>query len=609
MQQRPQDLRLHRTQPMFPEKGAATAAIGTRSFQHHDRDPLPPTPARKSPRREQTLPALLLLGLLLALLYLALYPLFAGPATTHDGVREALANLVPWQHVLFWTTTFPGLVALLARVPWLSLAAPGAGYANLLLLLLVLAWLLNLVAVRIGGLAGRSPLTPRTERLFFWSILLSTTLFGLIMFFAPVVNNAMSRDMLLYAFYGRMVVFYHINPFAVPPSVFPRDPLYAILTSMPHTGASIPLPPATTYGPVWLDCSLLVTLFARESIANILLGFRLVGLIVHLTNALLLWTLMSKIKPEARISATLLYAWNPLVLVLGVSQMHLDIVLVLFLLLAILFFLRESLLLCWVFTLLAVLVNVLFLPLLPLCLLLISQKLRSTHPGFRLLWYPGMLALSALILLLSYAPYWDRWGLEGLRAALEQTFWPQSAVNSLDAALLNLPVKLPGIVPAIVAPSSWAIGVLIIAGCFLLFSLWLANTLELALFCACWLLLLLLLLLPTYWPWFLMVPLALALCAANRRITLLMIMLSLGGLLCYYCWQLPTVWAGQALATIGLPFLLWGWIEFFASTWRMTRPALPPEPRKRRGISNFTLRSRPSWLSRPSWPSRPHRRI
>src|SRR5262249_12603380 len=149
------------------------------------------------------------------------------------------------------------------------------------------------------------------------------------------------------------------------------------------------------------------------------------------------------------------YAWNPLILVLGIAQMHLDIVLVLLLLLAILFFQRDSLMLCWVFTLLAALVNMLFLPLLLLCIHLINQKLRFTHPGFRVLWYLGTLAISALILVLSYAPYWDHWGLEGLCVELAQTFWLQGALNSLDAALLKLPVQLPAWVLGVITPSHW----------------------------------------------------------------------------------------------------------------------------------------------------------
>jgi hypothetical protein len=589
MQQGPQNLRSRRMQPTSLKR---TVTIGMRHLHYTDSSAAVNKPAGRS----FALPGLLLLGLLLALIYLALYPLLAVPVVGHDAVRQALPEMFPWQPALFWTTAFPALVQWLSHIAWLNPTAPGMGRANLLLLLLGLAWMVNLFAVRIGKKAGQSWLSHRNEGYFFWSIMLLTALFGLIFFFAPVVNDAMSRDMLLYAFYGRMVVFYHINPYAVLPSVYPNDPLYDILTS---TATRVGLPSAVAYGPVWLDCSLLVTIFARQSIANILIGFRLIGLAAHLINVVLLWTLLTRIKPEARIASTLLYAWNPLVLVLGVSQMHLDIVLVLLLLLAVIFFERDSLLLCWVFALLAMLVNILFLPLLPLCLRLIEQKLRFLHAGFRWLWYVGMLAISALILVLSYAPYWDRWGWEGLYTALAQTFWQQSAINSLDAALLKLPVQLPGPLLWVMAPAHWAIGVLIVVGIFLLFSLWLANTLELTLFCTGWLALLLILLLPTYWPWYLIVPLTLALSSTNRGTTFLTILLSLGALLCYYWWQYPTVWEGQALSTIGLPLVIWGWVQFFTSAWHMTQPELPPEPKRRRGISNFILRSRPSWLSRP----------
>lgn len=596
--QHPQDLHSRQTQSALSEK---TAALDTQSVQLHNQQRYTASSSTKrSPRGSFAAPGLFLLGLLLGLTYLSLYPLFTSPA--HDVVQEALPTLFPWLSMLFWTTAFPAVAALLARVSWLDPLS--SGRTTQLLLMLVVAWLLNLLAVNIGRRATRSWLSRGREALFFWSIMLLTTLFGLIMFFAPVSNSVTSHDMLLYAFYGRMVVLYHVNPYIVPVSIFPHDSLYSLLTTS-NTGAVTSLSPAVSYGPVWLDASLLVTLFAGQSIANILIGFRLIGLLAHLLNALLLWSLLAKLKPEARISGTLLYAWNPLILVLGVAQMHLDIVVALLLLLAVAFFLRDSLILCWVFALLAVLVNILFLPLLLLCLHLINLHLRFIRPAFRLLWYLGMLAITALILALAYAPYWEGWGIEGLRVALVQTFWLQNAINSLDAALLNLPMELPKLVAWAALPTHWMPGVLLIAGTFLLFSLWLANTLDLVLFCASWLLLLLLLLVPTYWPWYLIVPFTLALCAKNRGTTLLTVLLSLGALLCYYWWQLPTIWKGQALITIGVPFLLWGWIEFFSSTWRMTRPTLPPAQKRPRGISNFTRRSRPSWLSRPTWPSRP----
>src|SRR4051812_43203586 len=120
MQQRPQDLRSHRTQPIFPERSAATAAIGTRSFHDYDRFPMPPASkaSKRSSRKQHALPGLLFVGLVLALIYLALYPLFAGSTANHDSVRQELTNVLPWQPAMFWTTAFPGFVALLAHIPW-----------------------------------------------------------------------------------------------------------------------------------------------------------------------------------------------------------------------------------------------------------------------------------------------------------------------------------------------------------------------------------------------------------------------------------------------------------------------------------------------------------
>ena len=171
----------------------------------------------------------------------------------------------------------------------------------------------------------------------------------------------------------------------------------------------------------------------------------------------------------------------------------------------------------------------------------------------------------------------------------------------VPAVVLNLPVRLPSSWFWLVMPGHWNMLAAVIVGGFLLFSLWLADTLELVLMCASWLLLLVVLLMPEYWPWYALFPLALAICSTNRNTLLLAVMLALGALLCYYCWWLVPVWKGVGLAALGLPLLIWGWALFLISTWRMTHANAPvlEEARPRR-LSRF---SRPSWLTRPSRPS------
>src|SRR5207245_6946430 len=126
---------------------------------------------------------------------------------------------------------------------------------------------------------------------------------------------------------SRMIVLHHVNSYIVIQSAFPHYFLYTALLQVVRY--------AVVYGPVWFDLSILVALPAGASVANIMIGFRLLGLIAHLVNAILIWTILAKLKPEARITGTLLYAWNPLVLLMSVAEMHQTVVVVLFVLLAV----------------------------------------------------------------------------------------------------------------------------------------------------------------------------------------------------------------------------------------------------------------------------------
>jgi hypothetical protein len=109
----------------------------------------------------------------------------------------------------------------------------------------------------------------------------------------------------------------------------------------------------------------------------------------------------------------------------------------------------------------------------------------------------------------------------------------------------------------------------------------------------------LLVLLPTYWPWYLLVPLALSLSSANSRTLQLTQLLTIGALISYYFWLWQPVWLSQAFVTVGIPLLIWGWSLFFRSTWEMLHanrerelePSPIAKPAPRRG------------LSRPSWPA------
>ena len=601
MQQRPRrdlgssSIRTRRTQPALPGATAPTAPLVARSHYYAGDGAGGPQMPPKTPKQpnygRRAVFQLLGLGILLELLFLACYPLLAGVTTTNDAAKQAMLGLFPWLSRLYWTTAFPAFPLLFAHLAAFDLASMG-GNANLLLLLLAIAFVCTLFAAQVGRRVLRRILLQGSIRALFITILLLTVLFGLTFIFVP---TTLTSDQFLYGLYGRLITVYHVNPYAVSLSAFPHDLL--------QKGILQGVPPATSSGPVWIDLCIPIALLARDSIANVLLGFRLFGMLAHLINAILIWVILAKLKPELRIGATLLYAWHPLVLLLSIGGMHQDVVVVLFILLGIVFFQRNSPILGWVLVLLAMLVNMLSLLLLPLVFTLLPKETRQLSSGRRVLWWLSLSGVSILVLVLAYAPYWQSWGFSGLLASLQHTFIQDSAVNSLDAVLLKLPVTLPAWLAWVVAPQHWTIFAAVIVGSFLLLGCWLADKIEfVVLFCA-WVMLALLVLLPTYWPWYVLLPLALALCATSGRSLLLVLLLTAGALLSYYflLWQ-PT-WTGQALVTVALPMLLWGWLLFFLTTWEMMRAREQEEqpvvqqPR-RRGLS------RPSLPSRPSWPRR-----
>ncbi len=579
-----------RTQPALPGATLPTAPIATRS-QYYPDVPQTPTKKRLSYAR-RALFTLSGLGALLELLLLALYPLLAAATSSADAAKQALLGIFPWLPHLYWTSAFPFFVPLLSHIPLFALtnegsSVGGGGNANLLLFLLGLAFVITVVVGRVGSRVLRGRLSLSDARALFSAILFLTGIFAVTCYFAPAI---MPQGMFLYGIYGHLVTIYHVNPYAVILAAFPHELLQKGIVSGTQS--------VTAPGPVWIDLCIPVVLLARESVANVLLVFRGIGLSAHLINTVLIWIILAKLKPATRISASILYGWNPLVLLLSINGMHLDVIVVLFILLAIFFFQRKSPILGWVLMLLAMLINMVTILLLPLFFRLLLVEAHAKPSRRRAFWWLSVAGVSALVVILAYASYWSGWGFAGLLAYTQQVFLQNNAINTLDAALINLPVTLPPALSWLVAPYHWTIFAAVTVGALLLLGCWLADTVELVVLFGSWVALVLLVLMPTYWPWYALLPLALSLTTASARTILLALLLTMGALLSCYFWLWQPPWTGQGLVTSGLPLLAWGWILFFTTTWEMTHanaPQLEAQGAKpgRRGFS------------RPSRPSRP----
>jgi hypothetical protein len=592
MQKRPTNQSADAKMQPVPATSITTSMIPPDPFASFKGAASPVSTTRKGGRRRGLFLRLFLLGMCVEGLYLALFPLLAGNDPQHNPLFQAWRAFLPWLPQWHWTEW--------VHLTWLD---PGTsvGNANLLIVVLSLTMLAVLLAAQIARLQWNK--SPQSQHACAWLVLLFTLLFALTILVSPPHLDIFSRDMVSSWLAGRTVVIYHANPYIVTPTAYPQDIATTLLSSLQASSSpdivNLSHSPVGTTGPVGIDISILLSLFGHDQIANTLLSFRSGGVLLHLGNALLIWLILRKSKPEMSLPALVLYAWNPLILLLGVAQMHQELVTIFFVLLAIYFLQRDASVLSWFFLLLAALINFLCLLLLPLFIRIFIRKTRFHSSGGNILLWLGLLILSQVVLVLAYLPYWDGWGWNGLATNLSLVFLPSHALNSLDAMLLALP--LPISTSNIFNPVVWSIILLSFMGLLLLFSFWLADTIALLLLCASWLLLIFLIFQPLYWPWYLLLPLALALCSMHGKTVLLTILLSIGALFSYYCWSRGLDWKVQGILVLGLPCLLWGWCIFLISTWRMMcgKQATLAEARE-----EAAQRPRSPWLSRPSWPSR-----
>lgn len=159
---------------------------------------------------------------------------------------------------------------------------------------------------------------------------LVTFITGMIFVLTPAM---LSHDIYVYAGYGRLIAAHSANPYFTTLTTFPHDPL----TPLDDWSWAI-----AAYGPVWLTiCGAFAWVFGAEPIRYII-AFRLLGLIAHLLNTLLIYKILQKMGRSPRTVAlgTLLYAWNPLALMESSLGGHNDMLMVTFILWGILLSVR-----------------------------------------------------------------------------------------------------------------------------------------------------------------------------------------------------------------------------------------------------------------------------
>jgi hypothetical protein len=259
------------------------------------------------------------------------------------------------------------------------------------------AWLVGLFALY--GLAYRR-MRKEAAGLSLQFILLTTALFSLPLLLTFPVN---ATDVYRYFVRGRVTAVYRLSPFSFPPAAFPSDPYVALAGEW--AGATSP------YGPIWELVAGGVTALSSGNVQVALCLFKGLGALLHLAVAALLWLALRDVPPIQRSARTLLWAWNPALLLISVADGHNDVLMLFWLLLGTLLVQRgrygrgsfSRTLAGLMIMALAPLTKPIGIMPLPLFYLAVLRRLPDARRGIRLLCAGGLGTL--VVALLAFVPF------------------------------------------------------------------------------------------------------------------------------------------------------------------------------------------------------------
>lgn len=207
-----------------------------------------------------------------------------------------------------------------------------------------------------------------------------------------------STDMVAYLLESRVLTHHGANPFFVPPSAFPEDPLFSSLTYWWDE--------TSIYGPVWVLVGGGVALLAGDSLLNALLLFKAVGAALVVATGAVVYLILRGWRPREALVGTVLFAWNPLLVFESAANGHNDVAMALPALLALLALARGRIDLSLVLLMLSVLVKFVTVVLFPAFLLNWLRGAGANRPAALRLAGWGLL-LAGFVLVAAYLPFWQ----------------------------------------------------------------------------------------------------------------------------------------------------------------------------------------------------------
>ena len=241
------------------------------------------------PEQQRRFPSFVVLVVLIELCYLLIIALSPLPQLGLSGSPITLA----WSWTLLPSQVLRSLIGASILHSWIVPTLLGL---TLLGLLATYAYGIHCVSHHSEGEMQR--------RHWLYILLGGTLLFSLTLLIQPML---FSDDVFTYIFSGRIFTIYHANPFNTAPLQFPADP-YLRWVVAGHDAPNL-------YGPLWYYVSsLLVNIGGNNQLGTLLL-FKGLAVLSHVINVVLVWSILDHIAPKRRVLGTLLYAWNPLILI------------------------------------------------------------------------------------------------------------------------------------------------------------------------------------------------------------------------------------------------------------------------------------------------------
>lgn len=203
-----------------------------------------------------------------------------------------------------------------------------------------------------------------------------------------------AADMFHYHADARTLWIHGENPLTTAPGAFPYPIAYS--------WADQPSP----YGPLWALLSGIPTLPAGDHTVAALLGFKLLAAASLLGCAAVIWLIVRRTRPGDEALAVLLFAWNPYVLLRVVGNGHNDLVMMLFVLLALAFMHRQRWTWALAMLVLSIMVKYVSLLLLPPFLVYAWYHTHGS-PLQRAIEVARSLGVASLVGIALFAPFWE----------------------------------------------------------------------------------------------------------------------------------------------------------------------------------------------------------